>query len=107
MSLRSSYNLEVINPRIINFPTGEGFNSKGERNLGIAGVFGTNRCLNDHCLVGKPELIDTLTNLYDNVPKMSKRGCMINNETLIGINFLDHAVDFGPTDFLTYVLYRI
>jgi hypothetical protein len=73
---------------------------------GGAGVFGFNRWLNDQILCGSQEKMLIYATLSDRLIEYVRENICFNNETLIGAHLIKNGIEFGPSNFVTYELWR-
>ena len=103
-------NSQIIIPNNLNkisFPNGEGYYPNFKRKYGAACVHGTDKKFNDQIIIGKSELIDVFSNLYDNVIYLCKeRNIEFNSETLFGHFMMINGIEFSEENICSYVIFR-
>lgn len=102
----NDFDINAISDDKINFPIGEGFNNNGDRNFGLAAVYGTGLGLNDQIICGSLDLIKIFEKLYEEIVNLHLQGAEFNAETLIGKFLISKNILFEATDLVTYKLDR-
>ena len=99
--------LKKLSNEIVYFPIGEGFDEENKRRFGAAPIDKTDKTLNDQFLIGNRDHIIKLKDIYDNIKDfVHKNKIELNNETLIGYQFIQNNIQFEPKDIILYKLYR-